>query len=270
VVAGAAVVTRPAVDVVVPYAGDDAGLEAAQATFGRLALGAGDTLTVVDNGPPGRPARPGVLAARSVRSSYHARNAGAGTGRNEWLVFLDADVEPEAGLLDAYFATAVGDRVAVLAGGVIDGAADGAVARFAQRTAAMSQDNTMAGRWAYAQTANAAVRRVAFAGVGGFTDTIRSGGDADLCFRLRAAGWEIERREEARVVHRPRTSLAALLRQRARHGSGARWLDTRYPGSFPPRRSLGDLRWALRQGRVGALAHLAFEAGRFVSNDVRR
>jgi hypothetical protein len=266
-------VTRPAVDVVVPYAGDDDGLAAAVRTFAGLARAAGDTLTIVDNGPPktrdGAPSSAEVLLATDVPSSYFARNAGAARGTNEWIVFLDADVEPPADLLDAYFASPVGERVAVLAGGVADGEGAGAAARHAVQTAAMSQDNTMAGEWAYAQTANAAVRRAAFEAVGGFTATIRSGGDADLCFRLRAAGWEVERREEARVVHRPRSSLFALLRQRARHGSGARWLDERWPGAIPPRRSLGDLRWALRQGPVGGLAWAAFELGRFASNDVR-
>jgi len=65
-------------------------------------------------------------------------------------------------------------------------------------------------------------------------------------------------------VHRSRTSLLALLRQRARHGAGVRWLDARYPGAFPPRRSLGDARWALRHafefheqiGRERITAHI--------------
>jgi GT2 family glycosyltransferase len=257
--------------VVVPFAGSDAALAATLDLFAGLALDDADTLCVVDNGPPGRSLAlpPSVLVAPGVPSSYYARNAGAGRGANPWIVFLDADVEPPADLLDRYFDGPVGERVAVLAGGVVDGAGAGAAARHGQRTAAMSQDNTMAGEWAYAQTANAAVRRAAFAAVGGFVERIRSGGDADLCFRLRAAGWEIERREGASVVHRPRASVVALLLQRARHGAGARWLDARYPGSFPPRRSLGDVRWALRQGPVGALAWGAFEGGRFFSNDVR-
>jgi len=262
---------RPAVDVVVPYAGDDAGLDATHATFAALTLGPADNLTIVDNGPPRKKGHGALscITATDVPSSYFARNAGAARGANPWLVFLDADTEPPTDLVDRYFAAPVGERVAVLAGGVVDGPGEGAAARLAVQTAAMSQDNTMRGEWAYAQTANAAVRRAAFAAVGGFAERVRSGGDADLCFRLRAAGWEIERREDAAVVHRPRASVRALLRQRTRHGSGAAWLNRRYPGSFPARRSVGDARWALRQGPVGALAWAAFELGRLLPNEVR-
>ena len=48
----------------------------------------------------------------------------------------------------------------------------------------MSQRNTLTGVRPYAQTAHCAVRRSAFEAVGGFREDIRSGGDADLCFRL--------------------------------------------------------------------------------------
>ncbi len=104
----------------------------------------------------------------------------------------------------------------------------------------MSQANTLgAGHWAYVQTANCAIRRSAFEQVGGFCDEVRSGGDADICFRLRDAGWAIEPRERALVVHSSRRTLGKLLRQRARMGAGAAWLDQRHPGSFPPAAGLG-------------------------------
>lgn len=292
--------TRPRVDVVVPFAGSDAALERLLETLAGVQLREGDTMVVVDNGPPSAPREPrafgsarSMVVAREFATSYYARNRGAEVGDAEWILFLDADVEPPADLLDAYFAQAPGEAVGALAGGVTDEVSGDTgwrspAARYADLRASMSQANTMVdGEWAYAQTANCAVRREAFEQVKGFFASIRSGGDADLCFRLRRAGWELESREQASVVHRNRPTLRAMLRQRARHGSGARWLNRRYPGAFPPRRSPGTVVWAFRQGLraafallrgdgdrgvllgVEVLSHWAFELGRFVPNQLR-
>ncbi|HEY1595581.1 MAG TPA: glycosyltransferase, partial [Thermoleophilaceae bacterium] len=139
---------------------------------------------------------------------------------------------------------------------------------------------------AYTQTANCAIRRSAFEQVGGFRDDVRSGGDADICFRLRDAGWEIEARHEATVVHANRSRLAKLVRQRARMGAGAAWVNERHPGSFPPRRLLGLAAWSLTSfaraglsalrgrrddailGTLNPLTVWAFELGRRFPNGV--
>jgi GT2 family glycosyltransferase len=119
----------------------------------------------------------------------------------------------------------------------------------------MGQANTLSrGEWGYAQTANCAVRRSAFEAIGGFRDEIRSAGDADLCFRLRQAGWSLEERPEAVVTHRSRRTLRSMLRQRARHGSGVGWLNREYPGSFPPQNPLGLAKWTLGSFVRAALA----------------
>jgi len=277
-------VTRPAVDVVIPVAGDVAGV---LARARGLTLGDGDTLTVVDNRGAGLD-EPDVLVAAQVRTSYFARNAGAARGSAPWLLFLDADVHAPPDLLDRLFASAPGERTAVLAGAVIDEPAGPGAApavRFAALKRAMSQEVTLGhGRWAFAQTANCAVRRDAFDAVGGFRDDVRSGGDADLCWRLADAGWELERRPGATVVHRNRESVAAMLGQRFRHGSGAGWLAHEYPGALPARRWPGLAWWSARRAasglaalargdRDGAVVGLldgpavwAFELGRLVPN----
>jgi hypothetical protein len=239
--------SRPTVDVVVPFAGPDEKLEELLARVRRVELGAGDTLTVVDNRPDARDREPDVIAAPLQQSSYHARNCGAKRGSADWILFIDADVDPPADLLDSYFATPPEERVGVLAGGVEDEPLPDdptRAERYAVEAEQMSQENTLrAGPWSYAQTANAAVRRKAFEEVAGFEEGIRSGGDADLCFRLRVAGWELDYRPEAKVLHHNRASTRKFLKQKLRHGAGAAWLDDRYPGSFPPR----DRRFWLRR-----------------------
>lgn len=242
---------RPAVDVVMPFAGSAPAFDAARARLARLRLAEGDTAIIADNRPGGDAGgRPG---------SYFARNRGAERGRNPWIVFLDADVEPPPDLLDRYFAEEPAERTAVLVGAVADEpVSQGAplAPRWAAHVGLMSQRRTLdRGQWAYAQTANCAVRREAFEGVGGFVEDVRSGGDADLCFRIRAAGWDIEERPHAEVTHSSRRSARSQLRQRVRVGSGAAWLEARYPGFAAPRPL-----WRVVAGTARELARSAAEA----------
>ena len=281
---------RPPVDIVVPFAGTAAELAALVARLDALVLAPGDRVTVADN-RPGGPGSAGehvrVIAAGGKRSSYFARNHGAARGTNPWIVFLDADVELAGDLLEAYFDPPPQERTGVLAGGIRDEAGEDPVVSGVARHASLGHDVTLDRERPYAQTANCAVRRAAFAAVGGFDETIRSAGDADLCFRLDREGWGLEARPRALVVHRSRRTLRALARQKARHGAGVAWLGRRWPGAVPaapPRAVVAHLlrelvpvgRSLLRRDRAGVRAALvspvvivAFSVGRLLPNRAR-
>ncbi|HVF76805.1 MAG TPA: glycosyltransferase family 2 protein [Solirubrobacteraceae bacterium] len=286
--------TRPSVDVVLPFRGSDEQLVLVAQRLARLNTQAGDSVTIADNRPGAGSATHDhvrILGAGELQTSYHARNRAAAQGSAPWIVFLDADVLPPHDLLDKYFEKPPAKTTGVLAGAVIDEkpAEPAAPApRYAWLKSSMSQEITLAhDGHAFAQTANAAIRREAFHQVGGFEPNIRSGGDADLCLRIKAGGWELERRPEAAATHHNRQTVARMLAQRARHGAGANWLAQRWPGALPRRRWPGLALWSLRRAIHGAMAAArrdkdeailglldgpavwAFELGRLIPNRPR-
>jgi glycosyltransferase involved in cell wall biosynthesis len=268
-----------------------------------LQLAPGDSVVVVDNtqhestrhlaeGQSRDAGRVRLLRASRIATPAFARNRGAASGSAEWIVFIDADAAPGPDLLDQYFAREPGTRTALIAGGILDEEVppDGPLAaRYAYLRGAMRQQDTFNfGEWGYPKTANVACRRTAFEAVGGFTDEIRAAEDADLTYRLRAAGWEVERREQAAVVHFSRQTTWGLLKQKALWGAGGAWLERKYPGSIELARGRGAIRWGasstLREVRRAArertrdaliyallrpLEAIAYEAGRLISNERR-
>jgi GT2 family glycosyltransferase len=227
-------VPRPSVSVIVPFHGDEAAASATTAALRVIQLRAGDELLVADN------TADGVLATnfeegfrtRVTRQPYGARNEAAARATGEWLLFTDADCRPQPGLLDAYFDPQPGEGVGALAGEIVAASDGGTLAqRYAADRRLLSSELFLAHPYKpMGVTANLLVRRAAFEAIGAFAGDIRSGGDADLCWRLQDAGWAIEHRPRAIVAHEHRATVRALLRQSARTAAGTRWLEARHPG----------------------------------------
>jgi len=228
---------RPAVSVVVPFAGSAEAAARVYAMLTSLDTRPGDELIFADNsGSSPAPPEP-VRRVRAVgeRTPGHARNCGAAAASSDWILFLDADVQPPADLIERFFAAPIAARAGAVTGDIA-GVPDSSTlaARYASARNFLGQrahvNHPLRPR---ASSANLLVRRAAFEAVGGYTEGILAAEDTDLIWRLVAAGWCLEFNERAVVHHAYRTSLRALGRQWRGYAAGARWLSERYPDFKP-------------------------------------
>lgn len=120
------------------------------------------------------------------------RNYGASIARGEWVVFTDDDCVPEPGWLAGYAGAARGD-VRALEGRVF-------VRRAREHPFEFSPVNEKGGLF---WSCNIAMRRTAFAEIGGFDERFPFAAmeDMDLRLRLQARGWERQFVPAAAVEH---------------------------------------------------------------------
>jgi GT2 family glycosyltransferase len=272
-------VSRPAVSVVVPFAGSREQALAVFRMLQGLSTRPDDELIVADNSgttPPIAAARLLDSAPlRTVRadreaSASHSRNVGAAVVNHDWILFLDSDVIAPADLLDSFFAEPIGERVGAITGDIA-GIPDTRTlaARYGTARNFLGQrshvNNPVRPR---ASSANLLVRRAAFEQVGGYTEGIWAGEDTDFTWRLQAAGWTLAFNEHAVVQHAYRTTLRELGRQWRGYAAGARWLSQHYPDFKPDPGLNRGVRLLLKRFGIGR--GVAFRAdGRAAASSAR-
>ena len=240
--------SRPAISVVMPFAGDAVEAAAALEVLASLRVSPGDELILADNaGTVSAGAGVVIVSVTGERSPARARNAGAAASRNDWILFIDADCTVPPDLLDAYFARPVAPAVGALAGEVHADDGTTLAARYGAARGFLGQQAHLAHSFLpRAVAANLLVRREAFLALGGFYEGVRAAEDTDFSWRLQRAGWTLELRTEASVRHRYRASVRELRRQWRGYAAGRAWLARRYDGFTP---EPGLRRAAARAGR---------------------
>jgi len=228
---------RPAVSVVMPFAGTRADAQTALAALQGLDNGPDDELIFADNaGVADGLTGARIIAAPGERSAAHARNVGAEHATRDWVLFLDSDCEPAPGLLAAYFAAPIAAEVGALAGEITAEvvAGDPLAARYGAARGFLGLGVHLGHPYLpRAAAANLLVRRQAFADVGGFLEGVRAAEDTDFSWRLQRAGWRLEPCAGARAHHRYRASVRALRSQWRGYAAGRAWLGRRYEDFAP-------------------------------------
>jgi len=228
------------------------------ATLSALAdAGVGEIVVVADGVDPTRalaeaPPGPTLVVVRTAErlGPAAARNRGARAATNGVLAFCDSDCVPLGACLDVLLAHLGDPSVALVAPRVIGhppahgpGGRLGWPARLERYEAAFGPHDQglraapvrHASRVPWVPGAFVVVDAKAFWSVGGFDESLRTGEDVDLCWRLEAAGWRLRYEPAALAEHSARTELRAWLRQRFGYGASAGPLARRHRG----RSSLG-------------------------------
>lgn len=229
------------------------------------------TVVVPTLGPP-RHVPPGAIVVddgslppvpdASIRLSENrgpaaARNAGLDAVTTPFVAFVDADVEVHDGWLDALLGHFADDRVALVAPRVRSRALPGRRHRYEREHSPLDLGpdpaRIRAGtRVSYVPAAAIVCRVAALRAVGGFDETLRTGEDVDLVWRLDAAGWRCRYEPAVAVEHEPRAQWSSWFRQRIAYGSSAGPLARRHPGALAPVRASG---WSVGAWTLAALGH---------------
>ena len=177
-----------------------------------------------------------------------ARNTGLAACKTGYVAFLDSDVVPRRGWLEALLGHFCDPTVALVAPRIVGLAqTDHLVARYeavrssldlGQREAPVIPYTSVS----YVPSAAIICRTTALREIDGFDETMRSGEDVDLCWRLVEAGARLRYEPIAQVAHDHRTDVRDWVARKAFYGGSAAPLSVRHPDKIAPLMISG---WAL-------------------------
>jgi mycofactocin system glycosyltransferase len=183
-----------------------------------------------------------VTVLRHARSKgpSAARNTGLVACETDFVAFLDSDVVPRRGWLEALLGHFCDPAVALVAPRIVGlQEPENLVARYEAVRSSLDLGHREApvvpyGTVSYVPSAAIICRRTALNDVGGFDETLKSGEDVDLCWRFIEAGARLRYEPIALVGHDHRTQLREWFVRKAFYGTSAAPLSVRHPGKTAP------------------------------------
>ena len=169
-----------------------------------------------------------------------ARNTGLAVCQTDFVAFLDSDVVPRRGWLEALLGHFSDPTVALVAPRIVNlREPKGLVSRYEAVRSSLDLGQREApvvpfGSVSYVPSAAIICRRSVLNELGGFDETLIAGEDVDLCWRLIEAGARLRYEPIALVAHDHRTELREWFARKAFYGSSAAPLAVRHPGKTAP------------------------------------
>jgi mycofactocin glycosyltransferase len=212
------------------------------------ALGRDYPVVVVDDGSRDAAAVAAVARRHGSRLIRRDVNGGPGAARNaalQYLVtdlvaFIDSDCVPPRGWIEQLAGHFADPLVAAVAPRIAGEVVDTWCGRYASASGALDLGCSAArvmprATVSYVPSAALIARRTALRTVTRdgmvFDESMRTGEDVDLVWRLHEAGWRIRYDPSVEVEHREPTTWPALLSRRFRYGRSAAPLALRHPGA---------------------------------------
>ena len=181
-----------------------------------------------------------VLRHSQSKGPAAARNTGLAACKTDFVAFLDSDVVPRRGWLEALLGHFCDPTVALVAPRIVGLAqTDHLVGRYeavrssldlGQREAPVMPYTTVS----YVPSAAIICRSSTLRDVGGFDENLTSGEDVDLCWRLVEVGARLRYEPIAWVAHDHRTELRSWIARKAFYGGSAAPLSARHPDKIAP------------------------------------
>lgn len=235
------------VTVVIPvHARDDAAVARVAALVGQL-----DPLTaVVVDDASSAPAARTIDATTRLKVVRLATNGGPAAARNAALphvstpvvVFVDDDVHVTVDAILLLSSVIIDGQCAVAAPRVACAPVDSAVGEYEEHHSPLDMGAHPAlvragGRVPYVPSAVMACSTDALRALGGFSDSMRTGEDVDLVWRMSANGHACRYIPSVVALHQPRPNVRGLAAQRFAYGTSAALLDSAHPRSVAPFRA---------------------------------
>ncbi len=172
-----------------------------------------------------------MLSETSMKSSYAARNMGIREAKGEMLVFTDADCIVSPDWLRHLVRDWLDFSIGCFAGEIQAYQPETLIEKFSVRNQILKQRHTLNNPYLpYAQTANAGFRREVFEQIGNFDPEMKSGGDADFCWRMqKQTSYQLRFFPEAVVYHKHRDTVKGLFKQFQKYEYGRKYWFFRYP-----------------------------------------
>ena len=168
-----------------------------------------------------------------------ARNAGIALVETDFIACIDVDVTISSSTISQLLPYFADDKVALVAPRVRSRAMTNIVGEYEVAASVLDMGDAEARvsagtRVSYVPSAMWLCRTAAMLSVSSFDESLRSGEDVDLVWRLNTAGWTCRYQPQAVCTHTPRATLQQFMHQRMSYGESAARLAQRHRGKLSP------------------------------------